>query len=397
MRADPRPPDLRVLILLEQSVPHRAWAELVPALRSHGVSPLIGSVCEAGEFQTQLGELGCPTFSLHSRNSRSYPGSAVRLAALVRRHRIEVLHGNEPIPAAICAVAGALARTPLRVFHRQHTAFPGNAKMTWLSRWAARHNDVVLAVSEAAARCCVELDGVSRTRVRVAHNGASDLRAVRDEEICAIRTRLGIPAGAAVVSVVARLNRVKGLDVLVEALPALQQALGARPVHLVIAGGGEEEASLVAAASSVAPGRVHFVGPQSDVAPWFYVGDVVAVPSRLEGMPVAGSEAMSCARALVASRVGGLAELVAEETTGLLVPSDDRGALARALARLLRDPALAEQMGAAGRRRFEERFTMRHTVAGWMRCYEEFLPDARAVASPSHEATRDVAGRAAPH
>jgi len=257
------------------------------------------------------------------------------------------------------------------VYHRQHLNFDDKPTLTRLSRLAARLNHVTLACSEAAARAAVELDGTRPARVRVAYNGANSMREVGSDEIAAIRSTLGVPPDAAVIAVVSRLRPEKGLDVLLHAVPVVSKRLS-RPVHVVIAGDGPDEDRLRALARQTGHGTVHFVGPQQDVALWFCAGDVVAMPSFREGFGVAAAEAMACARPLVASRVGGLAEIVEDGVTGVLVPPRDKESLGRALADvLLGSRQQREAMGTRARNRYRRQFTNAAMVGGWLSCYGE--------------------------
>jgi glycosyltransferase involved in cell wall biosynthesis len=268
-------------------------------------------------------------------------------------------------------LAGRLAGQGLTVYHRNHH-FEGGPKLALLGRLAARLNAGTLAVSQASARAAQRQERVPSHRLCVAHNGANEPRQVSAQEIDGLRTELGIPADAAIVVIVARLRPAKGIDVLLHALRLVGRPLG-RPVHLVIVGDGPEEAVLKELAGRVAPGAVHFVGFRFDVAPWYRLADVVAMPSRIEAFGVSAIEAMASERPLVASRVGGLVEVVADRETGHLVPPNDPQALAAALTRVLEAPERAEAMGRAARARYERLFTNRAMLEAWLRCYDEWL------------------------
>jgi glycosyltransferase involved in cell wall biosynthesis len=106
--------------------------------------------------------------------------------------------------------------------------------------------------------------------------------------------------------------------------------------------------------------------------------DVFALPSRHEGLGVAALEAMARGRPVVASAVGGLAEVVVANETGILVPPGDAAALAAALERLIADPALARRLGAAGAKRVAEHFRAEQMVAAYEALYREILAERRA-------------------
>jgi glycosyltransferase involved in cell wall biosynthesis len=203
----------------------------------------------------------------------------------------------------------------------------------------------------------------------VAYNGANELRSVSMHEMRDLRRALGISLDAVIVSAVARLERVKGVDVLLDAIPRVHSRV-AGPLHVVVVGEGSQRKALTAQAVSLGlRDSVHLVGQQTDIAPWFALADVVVMPSRREAFGVAAAEAMSCSKPLVASGVGGLGEVVDDGDTGVIVPPADPLALASGLVRLLTDPEKARMMGQAGRRRFLEKFTNERMVEAWIACY----------------------------
>src|SRR5205823_12785948 len=139
-------------------------------------------------------------------------------------------------------------------------------------------------------------------------------------------------------------------------------------LRYVFCGEGREASALERTAVAL-DGAVRFVGFRADVPVCLAAADIVALPSLREGLGVAALEAMAAGRPVVASRVGGLAEVVVHEETGLLVPPADPEALALALARLTRDPGLCARLGAAGRARVLSHYTMTRMAAGTLACY----------------------------
>jgi glycosyltransferase involved in cell wall biosynthesis len=155
---------------------------------------------------------------------------------------------------------------------------------------------------------------------------------------------------------VGRLAAPKDALTLVRALAAL----GPLPFRAVLVGDGPDRAEVEAAVRSLGlADRVELAGSRADVPDLLAAADLFVLSSRSEGAPFSILEAMAAGLPVVASEVGGVAELVAHGETGLLVPAGDPAPLADALRTLLVDPGLRSRLGAAGRARARERFDLR--------------------------------------
>jgi glycosyltransferase involved in cell wall biosynthesis len=228
--------------------------------------------------------------------------------------------------------------------------------------------DVVVAIS-ASVRAALVRGGVEPARIRVVPSGIDPARVtVAPTMRAAARAVWGIAEDDLLVLVPGALERRKGQDVLIAAVARL--ASTAPRVRVVLCGAGREAETLERLAAPL--GRtVLFAGFRDDIGVCLAAADVVALPSRLEGLGVAALEAMAAGRALVASRVGGLAEVVVDGETGLLVPPEDPAALAGALGRLAADPALRARLGSAGRARVLDQYTSAKMAEGTLACYGE--------------------------
>jgi glycosyltransferase involved in cell wall biosynthesis len=215
----------------------------------------------------------------------------------------------------------------------------------WLYGRGVRH---AVAISEAV-RARLLAGGVSAEKTSVIGSAVDPKALASDRERGEIRRELGIADDAACLLVLAALVRRKGIDVLLDALARLEE-----PPPLLVAGDGEERGVLEAQAEKLGLARVRFLGRREDKPALLAACDALVMPSRKEGLGVAALEAMACARPVIATRVGGLAEAVRHEQTGLLVPPGDPDALAAAIARLLTDADLRRRLGAAGPARVAE-------------------------------------------
>lgn len=187
-----------------------------------------------------------------------------------------------------------------------------------------------------------------------------------------VRHALGLDHNDEVVVVPARLHPQKALPVMVAAAALLARS---RPrLQVLVVGTGPSEAAVRAAIRDHrAEGTVRLLGFRDDLPDLLGAADVVALSSAWEGAPLAVAEAMALGRPVVATAVGGMAEVVVDGETGRLVPARDPVALADALSEVLDDPARAAAWGEAGRRRAEARFSMQSTATAIEAVFREVL------------------------
>ena len=230
-----------------------------------------------------------------------------------------------------------------------------------------RRATAVVANSQFGAALLRRL-GAPPGRVRVIPNGV-DTDAVDATVPLRVRERLGWPPEAYLVVSVARLVEGKGLETLITAISRTK-----RPdIRAVLVGAGPLRPTLEALAAQLGvAGRVAFVGQQMPALPWL-LGCDSAVQLSVGSEHCSNSllEAMGCGKPVVASAVAGNAELVVDGETGLLVPPNDADAVAEALVRLASDATGAERLGAAGRARVTDRYSMDSTARRFTRVWAQ--------------------------
>lgn len=268
-------------------------------------------------------------------------GSVGRLAALTapcRPRTVHTFHGH--------VLEGYFTRAAQRTFVE-------------IERQLARRTDVLVAVSPEIRDALLDL-GVGRpSQYQVIPLGL-DLSAFLaiSEPSGSLRGALGIGRDVPLVGAFGRLVPIKSLQTLLEAISQLPG------VHLALVGDGESRPALEARTRVLGlADRVHFTGWSEDVPAAMSDVDVVALTSRNEGTPVALIEAGAAGRPVVATRVGGVAQVVEDGVTGLLAAPDRPDEVASLLSRLLLDGAARGRMGAAGRQRVRSRFGHERLVA----------------------------------
>jgi glycosyltransferase involved in cell wall biosynthesis len=291
------------------------------------------------------------------------PRWVVRLRKLLAARRIDLVHTHSPVPAA---AARLLVAEQVRLLHTEHNVWDRYRWPTYAANAATYgRNDAVLAVSDGVA------DSVRRPRwlptasyppVETLLHGVDIDDARRGPEARhAARERLGLPADVPVIGNVANLTPKKDHATLLDAVVRL------RPAHpdlvVLLIGTGPLESDLRERVAQLGiEGNVRFLGMRDDVLDLLSGLDVFVLSSRYEGLPISMLEAMAAEVACVLTRVGGIAEAVADGREGLLVPAGDPEALARALGQALADPALRRRLGTAARERVQREFSIDRAV-----------------------------------
>ena len=254
----------------------------------------------------------------------------------------EVVNTHSSTDSWLAAVALLTLPTAPPVVRTRHvsTPIPGHALNRWLYRGAAAH---VVTTGERLREQVMREAGLEAARVTSVPTGI-DLERFVPGARPAARARLGLPAAAFVVGIVATLRSWKGHRYLVEAVAAMPGAL------LVMVGDGPGADNLRAQVKALGvESRTRIPGNQDDVVPWLQAFDVFALPSYAnEGVPQAIMQAMACRLPVVTTPVGSIGEIVSDGKTGLFVQPQSAESLRAALERLRTEPALRERLARAG-------------------------------------------------
>jgi glycosyltransferase involved in cell wall biosynthesis len=274
-----------------------------------------------------------------------------RLAGLMARERYDIVHFHTARAHAMTAFLGRPEGARRVVTRRMDYPLRGGWYVRWLYNTMV---DAVVAISEGV-RGMLLAGGIAPERIHVIPSGVDiEQFAVSAVSRDAMRARHGVE-GAFVVVMVAALEERKGHAVLFEAIAALPEL----EVRVLCAGAGSQAAALATRRDALGlHDRVTFLGQVQDIPSLLAAADVVVMPSLSEGLGVAALEAMAAGRPLIVSRVGGLPEVVGDETGGLVVEPGNPTDLATALRHMARNPDMACAFGRAGRARAEARFSM---------------------------------------
>jgi glycosyltransferase involved in cell wall biosynthesis len=327
---------------------------------SHGVQPII--------IPEIVGE-----FSLGPRELRAL----VRLYRLMRRERPHIVHTHTAKAGFVGRLAARLARVPVVVhtFHghilQGYYSPRKNQLLRGMERVMTRLTNRIIAVSEQVKQDLVTYGVAPAEKILVVPLGL-ELEPFLDGSHSrgAFRRELNLKGGERLVGIVGRLFPIKNHRLFLDA--AALMARQERAVRFVIVGDGalRPEMEQYAHALAIAD-RVIFTGWRRDLPRIYADLDALVVTSNNEGTPVSAIEAMAASCPVVATRVGGLPDLISDGETGYLVPPGDAQAISAVMLRLLKEPEMARRVGQAARAVVRKRFAAQRLVSDMERLYLE--------------------------
>lgn len=352
--------------------------ELMRRQRRAGDEPHLAAPREGALFACAEGE-GFPVHPVPMRGTWDL-ASVFAIASLHRRVRPDLVHWHAARAHALGAIAALLAPGPARVLSRR-VDFPVRRSVGSRLLWALPI-EAIAAISEGV-KDALARSGVDRARVRVVPSGidlAPFESEISERDRQALREALGVEPGESIALQSAALAPHKSQTDLLKAA-SLAHSRSPR-LRVWIAGEGPLRAALEAEHAALGLGTtVRLLGFREDVPNLLRAADFFVVSSYLEGMGTATLDAMAAGLPVVATRVGGIPEIVAEGETGLLVPPRDPNALADAMVRVAGDPNLRARLGAAGKKR-ARLFSADRTAEGTRQLYEEALASRRRAQPP---------------
>ena len=356
---------LQVVLSLTPGGTERLVLDLVTRLNAE----LPMAVCcldAAGTWGEALKRTGVPVTAL-GRKAGFHPRLAGAVARAARDHQADVLHCHQYSPF-VYGCLSRLWRPRSRVIFTEHGRLsdaPPSHKRRRANAVLSRLPQGVFAVSDDLRRHMVD-EGFPEWQVKTIHNGIEIAPPAVPEERDGVRRELGISTDTLVVVAVARLDPVKDLASLIEAMGLVVRRVSA--VLLVIGDGPERRALEAAALASPIAAATRFLGHREDARRWLRGCDVYVNCSISEGVSLTILEAMSAALPVVATEVGGTPEVV-DARVGRLVPARSPEALADAILALAADPPARARLGRAARERASERFSIERMVRDYREVY----------------------------
>ena len=384
----------------------RHLVQVLPKLSRERYRAVVYTLTHKGALAPRLDAAGIPVIAPPGSGLlRRWPGRLGRrmlllavsiptLLLLMMRERPAVVHLFLPRPYIIGGLCAVLTRRPVRIMSRRslniyQQKHPYAGRM---ERWLHRRMQAILGNS-AAVIAELRAEGAPPERLGLLYNGI-DLAPYKDR-VGGARAGLGIPDDALVLVIVANLIAYKGHADLIEALGKVRGDLPAGWVLLCVGrdDGPGDDLKARAAALEI-DGNVRWLGERADVPALLAGADIGLLCSHQEGFANSILEGMAAGLPMIVTGVGGNSEAVVDCITGLVVPPRDPRAFGEALLALACDPERRSAMGAAGRRRVAEKYSLDACVAGYERLYDALTAnDARPVAEMIAGRSRSTTNR----
>jgi len=357
--------------------------EVARQLAINGWEVTVGCLRQGGPLKARVGEMGMPLVEFHvgSLLTPAAVTQLLRATLFIRRQRFQVVQANDLYSNLFVIPAAWLARVPIIISSRRDLSHwwwytPLKRRILHaiqrLSTW-------VIVNSEAVRRDLIETDGFDPNRIRVVHNGIDVDGYKQQHHGTKTGCFVGLPSAYKLIVMVANMHiLVKGHRNLIA---AAQTVCREYPnAQFILVGDGQQRAFLEAETRAVGlDDSVIFLGYRTDIPELLSYCDVGVLASTAEGLPNAILEYMAAGLPVVATKVGGVPEVVQDGVSGLLVPPEDSAALAGALLRLLRDEQFAQRLGKAGRQHVTDKFNFNLVLHSLNKIYSEHPPARQSL------------------
>jgi len=298
-------------------------------------------------------------------------GFDVKLIFQIRKyviqHKIDVLHCHQYTPWVYGVLASIFTGTKV-IFTEHGRFYPDRSswKRKYINPFLVRLTDHITAISKATRQALVDYEYIPASKIDVIYNGIAELESdiTKSQQL---RKKLSIPEDSLILGTISRLDPIKNHRLLISSFAKIQHP----ELILLIVGDGEIRSNLENLVKQLGISeKVIFTGFQTTPVDYLQLMDIFLLPSLSEGTSMTLLEAMSLSKACIVTDVGGNPEIIEDNVSGLVTPSDDEKRLITACDLLLKDSKLRKKLGDAGRAQFEERFTVQSMLKNYQDIYQ---------------------------
>lgn len=349
----------------------RITVALLPHIDRQRITPIVGVLSTEGEspLGEQLGEV--QRLDLEAKRLLD-PAALRRLLRFIEAEQIDLIHAQLQYATIFAAIAKQVRGVPMVVTRHLIADDEANWREAFrnkIERWTVkRYAAKMITVSDAAQHYYANLTEMPPQQFQTIYNGIDLSRFAASADKATLRASLGLPTDATIVCMVGVMRQGKGHTVLIEAAKQLPDA------YFILVGDGELRPELEAQASDlIAQNRLLFMGQRLDIPDILNASDIFVLPSDSEALPTVLIEAGAARLPVVATRVGGIPEIIQDGQTGIIIPPKNPATLADVLRGLISDSAKRESMGAGAYAHIQAHFTLEQQAAATMALYESVV------------------------
>lgn len=341
---------------------------LIKKLNKAKYNVSICSLSAKGKLEEKFIKMGIKVYHIEKSRGIDYL-LYFKLASLLRKNQIDIIHTHNPAPWFYGVVAGKLAGIKAAV-HTEHSyLFAEQKRLMLAERLLSKITETIVSDSDKVTDFLVKKLGIHEERITTIVNGIDIDKFKIVVDVMAKKTEFGIAEDSLVIGNVARLEPVKNhlylLDVFSKVIRSFPKAV------LVIVGGGSQfEILKLKAVELGIKNKVFFLGVRDDIPELLGLFDIFALTSINEGISLSLLEAMAAGRPIVATNVGGNPDVVVDGKTGFLLPLKDSEKMAEKIVSLLSNKELSIRMGEAGLKRAEQLFSLDRMVKNYENIYD---------------------------
>jgi glycosyltransferase involved in cell wall biosynthesis len=330
---------------------------LVRKLDSDRYNVIVAYMKGEGKLAKDFKDSGIRVFDLKMKN-RIDARAIIYLYRLLKRENIKILH-THLIQADICGfLAGKTAGVPV-IISTRHNPDEFRKKFSipvWLDGIFANHSDRIIAVSNAVKDFLIKHEKISPQKFAVIHNGIEPGEFIFESGISGKKKESGISLSSPVAGCIGRFDEQKGHMCFLEAIPQILEYFP--DAKFIFVGEGPLRRKAERRSKELKIDRnVIFTGIRRDIPGILAIMDIFILPSIFEGFGIVLLEAMAAGKPVIASRVGGIPEIINHNLNGILVEPANSAEIAAAILNLLKEPAKMRRMGEAGREEVKKRFS----------------------------------------
>ena len=293
-----------------------------------------------------------------------------KLAALLKEHKVDILHLHNSTAFFYGVLAGKIAGTR-RIIYTEHARdIMPNIKVRIMDKILSHMTDRIVVVAEFLKKNLVHREWMDSSNITTIYNGIDGDDFIKRYNRDEIIKELNISPSAKIIGIVARLDLIKNHKCLIKAMKKVSSLIP--DVVLLVIGDGPLRKDLEELVSDEQlHNNILFLRTRNDIPRLLSVLDVFVLCSLSEGLPLTILEAMAAGIPIVATAVGGIPEIIDDGIDGIVIPSDDSDALTNAISDLLHDEGKRHDMGVNARMKFEKNFTLQAMVERYEELYEE--------------------------